>query len=254
MTLSVNQSSQNLNLRDLIKDRRDANKQMQSDVGSGNLAAAQNDLQQMQTIQQQIGSLTGTTQDDNTTSSISSLSSTDTSSQTTPATLINDLKTFIQSIMSGSDQNTLTAQQQLQNDFTNLLGSSTTANASTDPSLATQATSQQTNPSVGSTGASNGPTKAHHHHHHHNDNDGDNGSQNTDPLNSSTSSTSSTSATSSLFSAATASQLDNYNTNPITSIDGARQAALNAYTMLMQYTNTSTGITSSSSSQLNMLL
>jgi len=47
MTLSVNQSSQNLNLRDLIKDRRDANKQMQSDVGSGNLAAAQNDLQQM---------------------------------------------------------------------------------------------------------------------------------------------------------------------------------------------------------------
>jgi hypothetical protein len=134
------------------------------------------------------------------------------------------------------------------------LGSSTTANASTDPSLATQATSQQTNPSVGSTGASNGTTKAHHHHHHHNDNDGDNGSQNTDPLNSSTSSTSSTSATSSLFSAATASQLDNYNTNPITSIDGARQAALNAYTMLMQYTNTSTGITSSSSSQLNMLL
>lgn len=239
MSLSVQQSNQNLNMRDLIKERRDTNKQMQSDIASGNLSAAQNDLRSLQSMQQQIDGLQSTSSDS--TPALSALSTAPEASQTAALSLVNDLKQFIQSVMSGSDQNTQAAQQQLQNDFASLFtpNTGTTSNLS---ALGTQGTT------------TSAPTYTHHVHAHHNDGDGDDISA----ANTSATSTNGPQTNTQINSFASSLNVnDNYmglNSTPVTSIDGARKVAMDAYSMLMQYTNTSTGITSSQSNQINMLL
>jgi hypothetical protein len=249
MSLSVTPSSQNLSMRDLMKEKRDAMKQMETDVSTGNLSAAQNDLQQVKSIGQEING--GNQQD-----GVSAVQGAQNTTSTTAANIINDLKDFVQSIVSGSDQNTQAAQQQLQNDFANLLSSNTGADAQPN-SITTQ--SQNTNPLTQNTQGTQGTQKTHHHHHHI-DSDGDDMSGGSAVSSSPTitgaqPASTDTSTQNLINSSQNTNPYSAFDTNPITSYDGARQVAMNAYSMLMAYTNTSTGITSGNSSEsLNMLL